>query len=247
MKFFLFLILSTVYVLSASPLYKKCSACHGKKGEKASLNLTGAIAGIKSRDIVDMLKEYKAGTLNKYGFGKMMKGQTSKLSLEDMKEIGAYIEAMPPVAQAKKIKKKKKNSAETLYKKCSACHGKKGEKRSLGVSKIIAGMKAETIIKELKEYKAGNKNLYGFGKMMRGQTARLSDEKIKIIAKYIESLPPVIVDKEEMRKPLREISQEEADFNKFMNAYFRDSKDPNETFEAAKKSYEQHLKNKGKK
>jgi len=246
MKFFLFLILSTVYILSASPLYKKCGTCHGVKGEKASLNLTSAIAGMKADDVVEMLKEYKAGTRNKYGFGKMMKGQSSKLSEEEMKEIGRHIESMEPVEQPIKVVKKKKSSAERLYRKCSACHGKKGEKKSLGVSKIIAGMKAEVIIKELQEYKAGNMDLYGYGKMMRGQTTKLSDEKIKIIAKYIESLPPVKTDEEEMRKPSREISQEEVDFNEFMDHYFKNSKDPNETFEAAKKSYEQHLKNKGK-
>lgn len=246
MKFFLFMILSTL-IVSATPLYKRCASCHGVKGEKASLNITGAIAGIKAEDVVDMLEEYKAGTRNKYGFGKMMKGQSSKLSEDDMKEIGSYIESMDPVAQPKKTIRKKKNSAERLFKKCSACHGKKGEKKSLGVSKIIAGMKAEVIIKELEDYKLNNKNLYGYGSMMRGQTKRLSEEKIKIIAKYIESLPPVKTDEVEMRKPLREISKEEADFNKFMDDYFRNSKDPNETYEAAKKSYEEHLKNKGKK
>lgn len=246
MKLFLFLILSTVYVLSASSLYERCASCHGIKGEKASLNLTGAIAGIDAEDIVDMLKEYKAGTRDKYGFGKMMKGQSSKLSEEDMKELGKHIEAMEPVAVAKKTIRKKKSSAERLFRKCSACHGKKGEKKSLGVSKIIAGMKAEVIIKELQGYKAGNMNLYGYGNMMRGQTTKLSDEKIKIIAKYIESLPKV-ESNENKRKPQREISQEEADFNKFMDDYFKNSRDPNETYEAAKKSYEIHLNNKGKK
>lgn len=246
MKLFLFLILSTVYVLSASSLYKRCASCHGVKGEKASLNLTNAIAGMKSSDVIDILKEYKAGTRNKYGLGIMMKGQAGRLSLEDMKEIGEHIESMEPVVVAKKTIRKKKSTAEKLFKKCSACHGKKGEKKSLGVSKIIAGMKAESIIRELNDYKTGGQNKYGYGKMMRGQTSKLTDEKIEIIAKYVESLPKVKSNEPEKRKPLREISKEESDFNTYMDNYFRDSRDLNETFKSAKISYEKHLKNKGK-
>ena len=246
MKFFLFLMLSTVYIVSASPLFNRCGVCHGAKGERQSLNLTSAIAGMNASDVVEILKEYKAGTRDTYGFGKMMKGQSSKLSIDDMKEIASYIESLTPVKIIKKTKVKKEISVEQLFKKCSVCHGKKGEKKSLGVSKIIAGMKADVIIEELEEYKAGKKNLYGYGNMMRGQTTRLSHKKIEMIAKYIESLPVVKTD-DGKRKPTREITQEEVDYNTFMDAYFRDSKNPNETFEAAKKSYEEYKKNKGKK
>ena len=239
MKFFLIYILSTLSIVSATSLFDRCGVCHGAKGQKQSLNLTTAIAGMNKNDVVDILKEYKAGSRDKYGFGKMMKGQASKLSIDDMKELGRYIESFPPVKIVKKTKVNKEISVEKLFKKCSICHGKKGEKKSLGVSKIIAAMPANIIIEELEEYKLGKKNLYGYGNMMRGQTSRLSHKDIKRIAKYIESLPAV-KSKEVKREPNREITQEEKDYNTFMDIYFRDSKNPNETFEAAKKSYQKH-------
>jgi len=131
MKFLLFLMLSTVYIVSRSPLFNRCGVCHGAKGERQSLNLTSAIAGMNASDVVEILKEYKAGTRDTYGFGKMMKGQSSKLSIDDMKEIASYIESLTPVKIIKKTKVKKEISVEQLFKKCSVCHVKKVKKNRL--------------------------------------------------------------------------------------------------------------------
>ncbi|MCW8895592.1 MAG: c-type cytochrome [Sulfurimonas sp.] len=239
MKRILLLIVSITSILSATQLFERCGTCHGKKGEKHSLNLTKPIAGMKAEDVAKIMKEYKAGTRNTYGFGTMMKGQASKLSDEDIKTIAAYIESLPPVEIVLKPKEETEVSPEKIFQKCAVCHGKKGEKRSLDVSKTIAGMKAEDVIKILEQYRVGKRDIYSYGNMMRGQATKLSHEKIKIIAKYIESLPPV-VDTSKSVKPARKITQEEIDYNSFMDAYFRDSTNPNETFEAAKKKYQEH-------
>ena len=237
----IFILLSIVYVASATPLFERCSTCHGKSGERHSLNLTKPIAGMKVKDVVKILKAYKAGTRNTYGFGTMMKGQTARLSDDDITEVATYIESLNPV----QISHKPKNlevTAEKIFKKCAICHGEKGEKKSLGVSSVIAGMKSKEIIDILEEYRIGKRDSYGYGNMMRGQATKLSHKNIKIVAKYIESLSVVkSEDSNETQEPVKKISQEEVDYNTFMDAYFRDSKDPNETFEAAKKAYKEHL------
>lgn len=241
MKKILLIMLSIVYVASASPLFERCSTCHGKKGEKHSLNLTKPIAGMKVKDIVKILKSYKAGVRNKYGFGTMMKGQTARLSDDDIVEVATYIESLHPVEISHKPKSKK-ISAEEIFKKCAICHGKKAEKKSLGVSRVIAGLKAKEIIDILEEYRVGKRDSYGYGSMMRGQATKLSHKNIKIVAKYIESLSVVKSDdSNKTKEPKKKISQEEVDYNTFMDAYFRDSKDPNETFDAANKAYAEHL------
>jgi len=74
--------------------------------------------------------------------------------------------------------------ATTLYNKCAACHGSKGEKHALGKSKIINTMTPQEIETALNGYKEGT---YG-GSMkaiMKGQAASLSEEDIKAVAAFI--------------------------------------------------------------
>ncbi len=122
-----------------------------------------------------------------------------------------------------------------LFKKCSTCHGVNAQKRSLGVSKVIAGWPASKIIKELKEYRDGNKDQYGFGKLMRGQATKLSDSEIVAVAKYIQTLKPERVNKMKEKR----ISAEEARYNAFIKDYFQ--KNRNGTTKEAKMLWKKHL------
>ncbi|NPA03537.1 MAG: c-type cytochrome [Epsilonproteobacteria bacterium] len=72
-----------------------------------------------------------------------------------------------------------------LYKKCAGCHGLHGEKKALGKSAPIKGWDKEKIIEALKGYKAGTRNVYGMGALMKGQVASLSDADIEAIADYL--------------------------------------------------------------
>ncbi len=73
------------------------------------------------------------------------------------------------------------------FKRCTACHGIKAEKKALGKSAIIQGWEAKKIITALHGYKDGT---YG-GAMkgvMKGQVSHLSDAEIEAVATYIETL-----------------------------------------------------------
>ena len=75
-----------------------------------------------------------------------------------------------------------------LFQKCAACHGQKGEKAALGKSEVIAGWKSDKTLDALKGYKAGTRNTKGMGALMKGQTAALSDNDMKMIAVYVAGL-----------------------------------------------------------
>ncbi len=75
-----------------------------------------------------------------------------------------------------------------LYKKCAGCHGAKGEKKALGKSAVIGGMDVATLVNDLKEYKAGKRNVHGMGMMMKTQVQSLSDADIQTLAEYIHGL-----------------------------------------------------------
>ena len=79
-------------------------------------------------------------------------------------------------------------NAKALFAKCASCHGRSGDKEALGYSDTIAGEDIMSITIKLKEYKAGKRNIYGLGAVMRGQTKNLTDDDIRDLAFYIEKL-----------------------------------------------------------
>ena len=79
--------------------------------------------------------------------------------------------------------------AQNLYRsRCAGCHGERGEKFALGVSLPIAKLDKETLFYELEEYKDGNMDFYGFGALMKGQLAPLTQEELESLAGYIPQL-----------------------------------------------------------
>lgn len=82
---------------------------------------------------------------------------------------------------------KKEISGEAVFNKCKSCHGNSGEKKALGTSQIIKGWQASQIEDALKGYQDGS---YGgtMKNIMAAQAKGLSDEEIKKVAFYIQSL-----------------------------------------------------------
>lgn len=115
---------------------------------------------------------------------KVVNSEIKAVKQEDIKK--KVLKPIEPKVQTVKqeIPKIEKNS-KLLYAKCQACHGAKGEKKALGVSKIISAMSKDEIVSSLLGYKNGT---YG-GKMagvMKGQVANLTKKDFELIAKYIK-------------------------------------------------------------
>jgi cytochrome c553 len=69
----------------------QCKSCHGADGKMKALGKSAPLAGQSAAVVEKDLEGYKAGTLNKYGMGGVMKGNASKLSADDMKAVASYI------------------------------------------------------------------------------------------------------------------------------------------------------------
>ncbi len=248
MKKTLLFLLSSVAIASASPMgieiFKQCGTCHGDKGQKHSLNVTHYIAGMDKDDVIEILHEYKAGTRNKYGLGSMMKGQAAKLSDEQMDAVASYIESLPVVVEKVVIKKEDTTlDGKKIFKKCAVCHGVDANKRSLNVSKFIAGMDKDHIIETLHGYQAGKINQYGFGSMMKGQAKKLTEKQLEAVALYVESLERKSEDTDSKKmEEKKKITQEEIEYNKFLKEHFDKSTNPNETYEEGKRRWAEEKK-----
>lgn len=75
----------------------------------------------------------------------------------------------------------------TVYKKCVACHGQKAEKVFNNKVPALTSFDAATIEANVKSYKTGA-NKYGMGAMMKPIANPLSDDDIKAVAEYIQTL-----------------------------------------------------------
>jgi len=84
-------------------------------------------------------------------------------------------------------------NAEAIYKKeCAHCHGDAGKQTSFGGSSTveyapITGMDAAKLAKELKDYRFGSVNKYGYGMLMKTTLTDLSYEEMDVLSEYISN------------------------------------------------------------
>lgn len=81
-------------VTDAKALFAKCASCHGPDGKRKALGKSGIIAGMDKGKLLEKLKGYKAGTLDQYGMGALMKAQVAGLSDQQLAALAGYISAM---------------------------------------------------------------------------------------------------------------------------------------------------------
>ena len=76
-------------------IYSNCAGCHGTNGEKAALGKSQKIGGEDKDALFYELKEYRAGRLNQYGMGPLMKGQVAGFSDSGLELLAEYISRLP--------------------------------------------------------------------------------------------------------------------------------------------------------
>ncbi len=82
---------ATSLMADGAAVYAKCVGCHGANAEKQALGKSAVIAGQDAAATIESLNGYKAGTLDKYGMGGLMKGQVAALSDDDIKAVAEYV------------------------------------------------------------------------------------------------------------------------------------------------------------
>jgi len=84
-------------------------------------------------------------------------------------------------------------NGEAIYKKeCTHCHSADGKQTTFeGSSRVvyapINGLDAAKLAKELKDYRYGSVNKYGYGALMKSTLVDLSYEEIDALAEYIST------------------------------------------------------------
>jgi len=88
--------LSTFIFADGASIYANCAGCHGVKGTTKALEKSAIIAGQDSSKTIKQLKAYRAGKLNQYGMGSLMKANAQAFSLDDasIKAVANYISSL---------------------------------------------------------------------------------------------------------------------------------------------------------
>ena len=73
---------------------KKCATCHGDNGEKIAFKGSVAITGMDTAKLAKELKDYRYGSINKYGYGAQMKSVLADLSWDEIDAVAAYVNGL---------------------------------------------------------------------------------------------------------------------------------------------------------
>ncbi|MDR0746340.1 MAG: c-type cytochrome [Helicobacteraceae bacterium] len=75
-----------------------------------------------------------------------------------------------------------------MYKTCITCHGPKADKPGLNKGKAPSTLTQAEIAESLKGYKAGTRNAYGMGALMKGNLNPINEADLDTLAAYIKTL-----------------------------------------------------------
>jgi cytochrome c553 len=173
-----------------------CSACHGTDGNSL-IAMNPKIAGQHEGYLAKQLTEFRLASRTGGKEGRnnaVMNGMAAALSDQDIADLAAYFSSQdlkagttPEDVIEAGEKLYRGGNAEKGLTACMACHGPDGKGMGLAGFPVISGQHADYTVSQLKMFRDGERNNDMNG-MMRDIAAKMSDEDIDILAKYLEGL-----------------------------------------------------------
>jgi len=171
-----------------------CAACHAADGNSA-IALNPKLAGQIPEYLHKQLVNFKPQSGKKAERDNaVMAGMVASLSDSDMRNVAAYFASQklrPAAASSKELaaqgqKLWRGGNAASGVPACAGCHGPDGAGIPTQFPRL-AGQFAEYVEGQLKLFRAGGRANDPSG-MMRGITARMSDQEMKAVAEYAAGL-----------------------------------------------------------
>lgn len=182
------------------PLTLVCSACHGADGNSA-LATFPKLAGLGEKYLLKQLKNIRSGARPIVE----MTGLLDNMTDEQLADIAAFYNSKTMQLSGAKDFNVQVNSGEEvnalelgkrLYRggnkeagipACLGCHSPKGLGNGPAGYPRLSGQHADYIVKQLKDFRAGNRN-NDDAQMMRSIAARMSDAEMTAVANFIAGL-----------------------------------------------------------
>jgi cytochrome c553 len=175
-----------------------CAGCHGADGNSPAADFP-RLAGQYEGYIVKQVREFQSGVRAN---NETMAGMAATVaSVEDAKDIAAYFAskkmAKEPLVtvNADLAKKGEKlftegNMQSGVYG-CINCHGERGKGKAANITQFprIGGQHRDYILKQLGDFRAGNRK-NDPGGMMGDIAKKLSADELKAVAEYLSAQLP---------------------------------------------------------
>ena len=167
-----------------------CSACHGATGVSPAPNWPN-LAGQGEKYLIKQISDIKAGNRAV----PEMTPFVAKLTAQDIEDIAAYYSSQP--APLGVSNPKFTSIGQSLFRggdtkrsipACGACHSPNGSGMALASFPRIAGQKVSYTIKQLKDFREGDRTNDGDTRIMRSIAEKLSNKEVEAVAHYISGL-----------------------------------------------------------
>ena len=156
-----------------------CLTCHGVpemlSGTTPSFRVP-LLAGQRGEVIFQALQDYQSGKRK----SAVMQPMVAALSLQDMRDLGAYLSASGPYVPA--THDEGSWAHEKVHRDCTICHGESGMGVTAGVP-VLTGQYEDYLIYALKSYQNGARADNSMGPIAK----KLSDDDIAKLAKYFSN------------------------------------------------------------
>lgn len=167
-----------------------CTACHGADGNSLLPNFPN-LAGQGEPYLVKQMVEIKNGTR----VVPEMTGMLTNMSEQDLADIAAHYASLDAASGAADPELAKRG--EEIYRggdlktglpACTGCHSPTGKGNAPALYPHLAGQHADYTIKQLTNFREGERTNDGDGMIMQTIASRLSNKDIKAVAQYIQGL-----------------------------------------------------------
>lgn len=167
-----------------------CSACHGADGNSIMPNWP-KLAGQGERYLLKQMMDIKSGVRNV----PEMTGMLTNLNEQDMADVAAYYESQTLVGGVADADLAERGEAiyrggnlKTGLPACTGCHSPTGQGNEPAGYPHLAGQHAQYTIKQLTDFREGDRTNDGDIMVMRTIAERLSNKDIQAVAEYIQGL-----------------------------------------------------------
>ncbi|MEO8856674.1 MAG: c-type cytochrome [Burkholderiaceae bacterium] len=169
-----------------------CIGCHGIKHYQTSfpqVYKVPMIAGQNAKYLMAALNEYQKGARKH----PTMRGIGEWLNEQDMADVATYYEALgkqKPLPVPPKAEPTGKVAELITKGACTSCHGENFSKPIDPTYPKIAGQYADYLFVALESYKNDSHAMWGRSNAIMGGIAKqFSNAELKVLAKYLSSLP----------------------------------------------------------
>lgn len=169
---------------------KLCSICHGRGGTTSS-ELFPQLAGQPAPYFVNQMKAFRDKSRSEENAKRFMWGISSRLSDDEIQQLAAFYETVPPAHIGKISDQLKYDAGKNIFMNghadkgvppCMACHGEKGEGKD--ATPRLGGQHEAYLMRQLKIFSGKERPAaVAMHEVVKG----LSEPDIEAIAQYLQA------------------------------------------------------------